>query len=68
MNPVSEPFLANAPIPQPLRIPGNQGCNFCFPQVDIMGTMAINGLDKSIIKYANAYIYILIPIIYIMLR
>ena len=33
-----------------------------------MGTMAINGLDKSIIKYANAYIYILIPIIYIMLR
>ena len=54
---VIDPFLAYVPIPHPLRTQENQRCNFWCPQVDIMGKLAINGLDKFISKCASAYAY-----------
>ena len=52
---VIDPFLGNSPIPHPLRTSENQKYNFCCCQGDIMGTSAINGLDKSISRCADAY-------------
>ena len=59
MNHVSEwLFSGICSQPTPSGTPENKRCNFCCPQVDIMGTLALSGLDKFLSKCANVYAYL----------
>ena len=46
---MTEPFLTNALILQFLRTPEKKSCFCCCSQGDIMGTLAINVLDKMLL-------------------